>query len=238
MSDGTKNQELVRDGWTAVPRSQAKMLANVDKNRPAKIAVNQIKLPDTEVVKKTYEYAKRELPMQTFNHSLRVYYYGAAIVKFHLPQFEPLLETYFLTCLLHDIGTTNTNLQATRMSFEFHGGFLALNLLQQYGAAKSQAESVCEAIIRHQDLGDSGEISSVGQLIQLATVFDNMGINPHLIDSSTIESVVAAFPRHQWSSCFAATIREEVGLKPWCHTTSIEDFATGVENNKLMYKYD
>ena len=73
--------------------------------------------------------------------------------------------------MLHDIGTTKTNLNATRMSFEFHGGLLALNLLQEHGASKSQAESVCEAIIRHQDLGESGMIHSVGQLIQLATVF-------------------------------------------------------------------
>jgi cyanamide hydratase family protein with HD domain len=57
------------------------------------------------------------------------------------------------------------------MSFEFHGGFVALGLLQEFGASKSQAESVCEAIIRHQDLGDSGSISSLGALIQLATVF-------------------------------------------------------------------
>jgi cyanamide hydratase len=57
------------------------------------------------------------------------------------------------------------------MSFEFQGGLLALELLQSSGAPKEQAESVCEAIIRHQDLGESGSITTVGQLIQLATVF-------------------------------------------------------------------
>ncbi|KAF2188205.1 putative cyanamide hydratase [Zopfia rhizophila CBS 207.26] len=238
MSDGTNNQELRAHGWTAVPRAQSKVLSHVDKNNPAKISIKDISLPDSDVVKKTYEYAKSKLPEQTFNHSMRVYYYGAAIVKYHLPQMESLLDTYFLTCLLHDIGTTHANLNATHMSFEFFGGFLALNLLQKNGASKSQAESVTEAIIRHQDLGESGTISSVGQLIQLATVFDNMGINPHLIHKDTIESVTAAFPRKKWSSCFAATIREEAGLKPWCHTTAIDEFAEGVENNKLMEPYD
>lgn len=65
-----------------------------------------------------------------------------------------------------------------------------------------------------------------------------MGINPHLIHKDTISSVVSAFPRHKWSSCFAATIREEIGLKPWCHTTAIEGFAEGVEGNKLMEPYE
>ena len=81
-------------------------------------------------------------------------------------------ETYFLTCLLHDIGTTDKNISATLMSFEFYGGYLALDLLkQELRAPVEQAESVAEAIIRHQDLGESGKISSVGLLIQLATIF-------------------------------------------------------------------
>ena len=81
-------------------------------------------------------------------------------------------ETYLLTCLLHDIGTTDKNISATLMSFEFYGGYLALDLLKkELHAPVEQAESVTEAIIRHQDLGKSGKISSVGLLIQLATVF-------------------------------------------------------------------
>lgn len=67
---------------------------------------------------------------------------------------------------------------------------------------------------------------------------DNMGINPHLIHKDTIESVVEAYPRKKWSSCFAATIRKEIDLKPWCHTTVIDGFAEGVEGNQLMAPYD
>jgi cyanamide hydratase len=76
-----------------------------------------------------------------------------------------------LTSLLHDIGTTTENIHATLLSFEFYGGYLALDILKEYGAPREQAESVAEAIIRHQDLGDVGSITTVGQLIQLATLF-------------------------------------------------------------------
>ena len=86
-------------------------------------------------------------------------------------------ETYLLTCLLHDIGTTDKNLSATLMSFEFYGGYLALGLLKkELRAPVEQAESVAEAIIRHQDLGDSGKISSVGLLIQLATIIGESSV--------------------------------------------------------------
>lgn len=76
-----------------------------------------------------------------------------------------------MTCLLHDIGTTKENINGTLLSFEFYGGYIALDILKEYGAPKEQAESVAEAIIRHQDLGDVGTISTVGQLIQLSTLF-------------------------------------------------------------------
>lgn len=57
------------------------------------------------------------------------------------------------------------------MSFEFQGGFIALTKLHALGVPQAQAESVAEAIIRHQDPGESGTISRMGQLVQLATEF-------------------------------------------------------------------
>jgi cyanamide hydratase len=113
--------------------------------------------------------------------------------------------------VLHDIGTTKENLRATRLSFEFFGGMLALRVLQDVDdgerveigtgtgigasgatanaaaavtatdtttatnanatAPREQAESVAEAVIRHQDLCHVGKITVVGQLLQLATIF-------------------------------------------------------------------
>ena len=127
------------------------------------------------------------------------------------------------------------------MSFEFYGGLLALRLLHSdYNAPIEQAEAVAESIFRHQDIGDTGKITTLGQIIQLATIFDNMGGHAELVHKETIEDVVKRFPREKWSSCFAATIRKENGLKPWAHTTALgeEDFPGGVENNALMAAYD
>jgi cyanamide hydratase len=165
------NSTIEKFGWTSVPHAQSALLKNISPWNPANYTVADIRLPDSELANQTLQYAKDHLPSQVFNHSMRVYYYGHAIAHHHLPAFVPSLETYFLTCLLHDIGTTPTNIHGTLMSFEFYGGFLALDLLQEFGARKEQAESVAEAIIRHQDLGDVGTITTVGQLIQLATLF-------------------------------------------------------------------
>ena len=58
------------------------------------------------------------------------------------------------------------------MSFEFYGGILALDLLsKELHAPIEQAESVAEAVFRHQDIGETGKITTIGQLLQLATIF-------------------------------------------------------------------
>ena len=164
-----------------------------------------------------------------------------AILQQQFPEHPLSPSTLALTCLLHDIGTTHENLRATQLSFEFYGGLLALDLVgKQLGGPQTQAEAVAEAVIRHQDLGTTGTLTFLGQLIQLATIYDNMGGNPGLVHADTKVDVNRAFPRNGWSQCFAAAIREENGLKPWAHTTHLgeEDFPNGVSNNKLMAEFD
>ena len=189
-------------GWTAVPRDPA-ILLNGQNNlqNPKPQEVQKFSLPRSTLATHVHDYATRELNEQTFNHSMRVYFYGRhplhalhhrlapssfvspfvciakarsgkAIQSQQFPSWQLDDETYFLACLLHDIGTTDKNLHATLMSFEFYGGFLAHSLLQtELQAPKEQTEGIVEAIIRHQDLGQSGKITTLGQLLQLATVF-------------------------------------------------------------------
>jgi cyanamide hydratase len=76
MFDSTKNTEFAANGWTAVPRSFTKSLADVDKNKQAELVTDRVDFPSSEIAKKTYDFAKEQLPEKTFNHSMRVWYYG------------------------------------------------------------------------------------------------------------------------------------------------------------------
>ncbi|KAG6366131.1 hypothetical protein INS49_000307 [Diaporthe citri] len=237
------NNEIAIHGWTPVVRDHKALLAGKPYiNRPTALLVKDIQFPSDDIVAKVRKHAKENLPAPTFNHSMRVFYFASAILEQQFPDLAKSLSrsTLALTALLHDIGTTHGNLRATQLSFEFYGGYLALDLVgKQLEAPKSQAEAVAEAVIRHQDLGSTGTITFLGQLIQLATVYDNMGDNPEIVHLDTKVDVNKAFPRLGWSKCFSATIREEVGLKPWAHTTHLEeDFPIGVENNKLMAEFE
>lgn len=163
---------------------------------------------------------------------------GRALVAQHFPSWKCSPETLLLAALLHDIGTTPANHTSTHLSFEFAGGYIALDLLKSHHAEVAQAESVCETIIRHQDLGDQGMVSTLTAIIHFATVLDNAGLHGQLVAQGTIESVVKAFPREKWTGCFAGVVRKECEVKPWSNTTRIEGFAEMVEANKLMEPYD
>ncbi|KAK5129490.1 hypothetical protein LTR08_003213 [Meristemomyces frigidus] len=230
-------------GWPSVPRNRSNIPSKSDAHTTPVDANFEAIWPKSDVVKRAQDHIKTVLPTETYNHSLRVYYYGHAMVTQHFPSWiasvgDRFFETWALTCLYHDIGTTEANRADTHMSFEFQGGFLALQQLQGFGAPKPQAESVCEAIIRHQDPGETGTISRMGQLVQIATEFDNMGWQPHLVHEDVIKRVVERHPRLKWSSCFSQTINAEVDAKPWCHTTALEGFAEDVAGNELMRPYE
>lgn len=137
-------------GFAALPRDPAVILKGKRNNaEPQPMSIDQVKIPDTPLAIAVRDYVKAELREETYNHSMRVYYYGMAMAKQQFPGWLHSEETYFLTCMLHDIGTTSKNLRATLMSFEFYGGLLARDLLhKEWQAPIEQAESVAEVSAR------------------------------------------------------------------------------------------
>lgn len=64
-------------GWTAVSRSLGQLVASRKTKTESKtVSLEDIPIPDTSLVQRVAKYAKDNLSSQTFNHSMRVYYYG------------------------------------------------------------------------------------------------------------------------------------------------------------------
>ncbi|KAL7932090.1 hypothetical protein V8C35DRAFT_323323 [Trichoderma chlorosporum] len=240
--------EVASNGWTSVSRHAGTLFGDrLSTIEPSPLSISELGFPSTDsVVAKTINYAKAVLHPQTFNHSMRAYYFGMAITKQYFPKQAAELNpvTWALTCLLHDLGTADEFLTATRMSFDIYGGIKALQVLKDFGATTDQAEAVSEAIIRHEDMGFEGEIAFLGQLIQLATLYDNIGKHPHvknyakLLHRTTIAQINEAHPRLKWSTFFSGTVRKEMSIKPWCHSTLIVNFDDEIEANPLMKEWD
>jgi cyanamide hydratase len=174
--------------WQPVARDQEVLFKDVKADiKP--YTTKDFPPPDTSLAKAVAAFAESHLDSKTFNHSNRVYYFGLAIIKATFPDWEIDTETWYCTCLLHDIGLAEKFHLTTKMSFEvsyatvtrlthgvvligvqFKGGIVARELLLENGAKEEQADSVCEAIILHQDIWiQSGNISLNGQMIILGT---------------------------------------------------------------------
>jgi cyanamide hydratase len=77
----TRDEAIKQYGWTAIPVEPKLTTWLGDKkfvNAPVPQLCSQVPLPDTPVVKACLEYVKAELPEHTFNHSMRVFYYGTS----------------------------------------------------------------------------------------------------------------------------------------------------------------
>jgi cyanamide hydratase len=74
-------ETIEKFGWTVVPHAQSTLLKNVSPWDPANYSVADIKVPDSELAKKTMQYAKEHLPEIVFNHSMRAYYYGPSYTQ-------------------------------------------------------------------------------------------------------------------------------------------------------------
>jgi cyanamide hydratase len=175
---------------------------------------------------------------------MRVYLLGLAILKQHLPSVSFTPEAFYILSLLHDLGTT---LSDTALSFEYSGALRAREQLLSLGAEAVLADSVCEAIIRHQDVflgvegGDGGgKLTALTAVVQLSTLLDNIGKFAELVHRGTVDDIVAAWPRLGWSGCFSEVVKGEGERKPWCHTSTIgvEQFQRDVGANTLMNAYE
>ncbi|RKL51781.1 Cyanamide hydratase [Fusarium oxysporum] len=240
--------EVEANGWTAVPVSAKAIKDSVGQLVPTQTyTLQDIVFPsEDKLVSEAQAFVKARLSQEAYNHSMRVFYWGSIIAKRLLPEHAEALSpsTWALTCLLHDIGTAEAYFTSTRMSFDIYGGIKAMEVLKVLGSSDDQAEAVAEAIIRHEDMGVDGSITFLGQLIQLATLYDNVGTYEGIddfgswIDEATRDNVNKAIPRHGWCSWFACTVRKEESNKPWCHTTHIPQFDKQMEANTLMKQWE
>ena len=220
-------------GFVKVPREVEKAIPVVN----APIPHTVISPPNSEIATLVREYAAKELTGPVLNHSLRVFQYSVAIIRDQFPEWDLDQEVLYVTCLLHDIATTNKNMGASKMSFEYYGGILSRELIiDATGGNQDYADAVTEAIIRHQDLTETGYITTLGLILQIATTLDNVGSNTDLIHIDTIKAINKQFPRLDWLSCFAMVVDTEYSRKPWSHTSSLgDDFSKTVINNTFGY---
>ncbi len=175
-----------------------------------------IDVPRDPIATATWAWAHRALPEYIRNHSIRVYFWAAAIAQFEGWAFDPRI--LWTASLMHDFGLTR--LSRNSMCFEVEGAEGARRFLQRRGMPPEDADRVAIAIILHMRPAVTLDDGVESVLLARSTAVDVRGDGYELIEAVR-EPVVAAFPRGAFDRHFVAAITREATTRPTCQSARL-----------------
>jgi hypothetical protein len=139
----------------------------------------------TELVRDT------ETPL-LFDHSSRVYYWGALTGRRRRLVFDP--ELLYAGAMFHDMGLTPKHASAQER-FEVDGANAARDFLRSHGMSQQDLETVWTAIALHTTPGIPQHMRPVIALVTAGVEMDVLGIAFPEFTETEREAVVHAHPR-------------------------------------------
>ena len=183
-------------------------------NKPANIAIDDINIPDTQLVKEATDMVEACSPLFLLNHSIRTYCFGVALAK-HL-HINADWELFYLAAIMHDLGLVTPH-DKKEGSFEVVGANVAQEFALEKGLAQDKAELVHEAIALHSAVGLAHKREPEIALVHYGAGIDVIGFRAEDISAQTREAIINAYPRHQFKEEFKTLVEQQVEHKPQCH---------------------
>jgi HD domain len=157
-------------------------------------SVSGISIPDTTLAREITEFIRDTETDLLFNHSSRVYYFGAIAGKQRNLKFDP--ELLYAGAMFHDIGLMpNHSSPADR--FEVDGANAACDFLKSRGIAQHDLDTVWTAIALHTTPGIPEYMHPVVALLTAGVEMDVLGIKYSEYSDEVRNAIVAEYPRTQ-----------------------------------------
>jgi hypothetical protein len=151
-----------------------------------------IVIPDTPLVREITEYIRDTEDELLFNHSRRVFLFGA--LQGRRRGLQPDLELLYAGAMFHDIGLTD-GYRSSMLRFEVDGANAARHFLLERGVDDTTARKVWLSIALHTTPGVPEFLESEIALVTAGVETDVLGIGRNELSSEAIEAVTAAHPR-------------------------------------------
>ena len=158
----------------------------------AQQVISGIKLPDSQIAREATELVRQHEPEILFNHSVRVYVFGAMKGTRQNIKFDP--ELLYVAALFHDLGLVDKYHTETKR-FEVDGADAAREFLRSHGIAEPKADLVWEAIALHTTPGIPQYMRPEMALTQAGVLVDALGTGYDDYTPEQRDQVIAAFPR-------------------------------------------
>lgn len=151
-----------------------------------------IAIPDSQLAREITEVVRDTASPLLFNHSSRVYYFGALAGKKRGLKLDP--ELLYCGCMFHDMGLTHQH-SSDCCRFEVDGANAARDFLDSRGISQQDIDLVWTSIALHTTPGIPEFMHPVIALVTAGVEMDVLGLTYPEYSDSEREAVVAAYPR-------------------------------------------
>jgi hypothetical protein len=161
--------------------------------------ISGIKIPNSKLAHEAAELVRSYENEMLFNHSVRVYVFGAMKGLRQKLKFDS--ELLYVAALFHDLGLVDHYHTETKR-FEVDGADAARDFLRTRGIAEPQADLVWEAIALHTTPGIPEYMRPEIALTRAGVVVDVGGVGYDEYTPEQRDQVIAAFPRGDFKNEF------------------------------------
>jgi HD superfamily phosphodiesterase len=154
--------------------------------------ISGISIPDSTLANEITEFIRDTESTLLFNHSSRVYYFGALAGQHRGLKFDA--ELLYAGAMFHDIGLIPAYSSDTDR-FEVDGANAASDFLRRRSIPEQEISQVWTAIALHTTPGIPQYMHPVVALVTAGIEMDVLGIGYNSFTDSDRNAVVQAFPR-------------------------------------------
>jgi hypothetical protein len=161
--------------------------------------ISGVRIPDSRIAREAAELVRQHETEMLFNHSVRVFAFGALRGMQQKIKFDA--ELLYVAALFHDLGLVDHYHTETKR-FEVDGADAAREFLRSRGIPEPKADLVWEAIALHTTPGIPQYMRPEIALTNAGVLVDVVGVGYHEYTLEQREGVLAAFPRGDFKNEF------------------------------------
>jgi HD superfamily phosphodiesterase len=191
-------------------------------------AVAGITVPDTALVREVTAFIREAEDDLLFNHSRRVFFFGA--LQGLRRGLQPDLELLYVGAMFHDLGLTESYRESSTLRFEVDGANAARDFLLERGVDDAAARKVWLGIALHTTPGVPEFLEPETALVTAGVETDVLGIGRDALSPEQIEAVTAAHPRPDFKQQILRAFKD--GFKKRPETTF------GTMNDDVLAHFD
>ncbi|GCD96487.1 HD domain-containing protein [Embleya hyalina] len=173
--------------------------------------IADVDIPDSALAKEATELVRDTAGPLLYDHSRRVYLFGALQGRRRGLAFDP--ELLYVAALFHDLGLTAEH-RDSQQRFELDGADAARDFVLRHGLSAEQARIVWTAIALHTTPGIPTRMEPEVALVTAGVELDVLGIGLDDLSEQARAAVVAAHPRPDFKRRILRAFTEGIEHRP------------------------